>query len=117
MAGHTNQELMYNRIMKMCLYYLTCKDEAEAQLVSDTLLDKKLVACVKTTFVSSAFLWEGKKDAANEVLLIIDSIEENFDLIDSELKMIHSYETYNLAALPIVKTTPKVENWLKENLC
>lgn len=102
--------------MKLNILLLTCSDSKEADNISKTLLDKKLIACSKKTSVSSSFLWKGKIDNSKEVLLIMDSIEENFNKVNTEVKKIHSYETFALTSIPITKTTKKVKNWINTQL-
>lgn len=102
--------------MKPCLLYLTCADNKEAEKISQSLLEKRLVVCIKKFPVSSSFLWKGKIDHANEVLLIMESIEEKYIEIKKEVAKLHSYETIVLFSCPITKTTKKVKDWMKEEL-
>lgn len=103
-------------IMKICVLFLTCVNNEEADKISKTLLEKKLIYCAKRFPVSSSFLWEGKIDKAEEVLLIMDSIEENFEKIKKEVAKLHSYKTFVLSASPINKTTNNVKKWILEEL-
>ncbi len=102
--------------MKMAIFYLTCADDGEADKISKALLEKRLVACAKKLPVSSAFWWKGKIDNAKEVLVMLESIDENFDKINAVVKKLSSYETYILFSIPISKTTKEVEDWLKKEL-
>ncbi len=102
--------------MKNCILLLTCANTEEADKIAKTLLEKKLVVCVKKTSVSSSFLWKGTIDTSEEVLLIMDSIEENFTSIETEIRKIHSYETFVLVSLPVSQTSQGVEAWMKEEL-
>lgn len=102
--------------MKPCLIYTTCKDSEEADKISASLLDKKLIACSKRFSVSSLFSWKGKTENSDEVFLLFETAEEKFDEIDDEINKLHSYETYVLFALPLVKTSKATEKWLKESL-
>lgn len=103
-------------IMKMNVLFLTCADEREAEDISDVLLKKKLVVCIKKTKVKSSFLYKGKIDEADEVLLIMDSVEENFSAIEKEVRKIHSYETFVLLASPVIKSSKGVKEWMKKEL-
>lgn len=102
--------------MKICLLFLTCANLEEADKISKSLLEKKLVFCIKKTSVSSSFLWKGRINHNEEVLLIMDSIEENFEKVESEISKIHSYETFVLTSTPAIKTTDKVIDWIKKEL-
>lgn len=102
--------------MKPCIYLLTCADMQEAERIGTTLLNKNLVACVKNSSISSQFLWNGVVNKSSEVLLIMDSAEELFDRIESEIGNLHSYETFVLTSIPIIQTTKKTREWLAQNL-
>lgn len=102
--------------MKFNLLFLTCANKEEAEKIEQALLNKKLVYCVKKTPVSSTFLWKGKIANSGEVLLVMDSVEENFEKVNAEIKKIHSYETFVLTSVPVTKTTKEVETWVKEEL-
>lgn len=100
----------------MAVYFLTCADDAEADRISKVLLKKRLIACAKKLPVFSSFLWKEKIDNAEEVLLMLESVEENFNKIHGEVKKLHSYETFVLFSLPVGQTTKGVEIWLKKEL-
>ncbi len=100
----------------MITLFLTCADREEAQKISDKLLDEKLAACVRVTDVKSDFLWKGKKEHAEEALLIIDTIQEKFDEIEEVVKSIHRYETFVLTAYPVARSSAGVEEWVREVL-
>lgn len=102
--------------MKPILLFLTCVNKKEAEAITQTLLGKRLVACIKQTPVASSFLFHGKIDHANEILLIIESLQLKFNEIEKEIRKIHSYKTFVLTAVPIIKTSRGVEQWLKENI-
>lgn len=102
--------------MKLSILFLTCANNTEADGISAALLESKLVFCVKKQPVSSSFLWKGKINSSDEVLLIMDSLEHNFKKIDKVVSMLHSYDTYVLIALPVTQTTKNVENWVKDEL-
>lgn len=58
----------------------------------------------------------GKIDHSDEVLLIMDSVEENFSKIEAEVKKLHSYDVFVLISVPVSQTTKKVENWIKAEI-
>ena len=102
--------------MKMAIYYLTCANNREADKISQTLLEKKLVACAKKIPVESSFWWKRKIDNAKEIVLMLESIEENFEKIEAVVKKLSSYETPLLFSIPVLKTTKRVDQWLREEI-
>ena len=99
--------------MKPCLLFLSCKDIEEANLISNQLLKEKLIVCAKKISINSSYLWKNKIESDKEVLLIMDSIVENFEKIDKEVKKNHSYEIYTLFSIDIKKANREALNWLK----
>lgn len=102
--------------MKMSVIFLTCADDDEADKISNALLNKKLIACAKKFPINSNFWWKGEKDSANEVLILLETIEEKFKEIEREVKKLHSYETPMLFSIPVSQTTNEVNKWLEEEL-
>lgn len=102
--------------MKVITLFLTCANKVEADEISKSLLTKRLVVCIKKTTVTSSFLWKGKIDNSEEVLLIMDSVEEKFAEIEKEVRKMHSYETFVLVANPVVKFSKGVEKWIEEEI-
>ncbi len=100
----------------MAIYYLTCASNREADKISEVLLEEKLIACAKKLPVSSMFRWKGKIDNAKEIIVMLESIEENFDKINAIVKKLTSYETPILFSIPVSKTTKGVEDWLRKEL-
>ena len=102
--------------MKMLLLFLTCANQAEADKISTSLLEKHLVACVKMMLISAKFLWEGKVDSSNEILLIMDSEESKFDQVEQEVRKLHSYKTFVLTATEVKTSSAGVADWIKESM-
>jgi len=100
----------------LCQLWLTCANRVEADTIAQTLLDKKLVVCIKQTSVDSDYLWEGAKEHNEEVLLVMDSRSEFFDQVEKEVAKLHSYETFVLIALPIVKISKAAETWVNKEI-
>lgn len=100
----------------MIILYLTCANEDEAKTIGNALLEEKLVTCVRRSLVSSSYWWEGKINHNDEILLTMESLEEKFDAIEVIVTKLHSYDEYVLTAVPVIKTTPGVLNWLNDTL-
>jgi periplasmic divalent cation tolerance protein len=99
-----------------CQLWLTCTNKEEADKISETLLAKHLVACVRQTPVISNFHWQGKTESANEAMLLMESSLDLFDEVEKEIAQAHSYDTFVLEAVPVAKVSKKAEKWLKAEL-
>lgn len=98
--------------MKLNVLFLSCANDKEADAITTTLLEEKLAFCIKKQPVSSSFLWKGKIENSKETLLIIESLEKDFNKINQKVASLHSYDTYVLVAVRVNKTTKKVERWI-----
>jgi len=101
---------------KYCQLWLTCVDKAEADKIAKVLLEKHLIVCAKQIPVGSDFLWKEKVDHNDEILLIMDSREDLFEKVESEVAKLHSYETFVLHAVSVVKVSSKAAKWMQDNL-
>lgn len=100
-----------------CQLILTCKNSVEADTIAKALLEKKLIACAKQiSSVDSIFSWHGGFDNNNEELLLMDSRLDLFDAVEAEVAKLHSYETFVLQAVPVVKVSKDAQKWLDKEL-
>lgn len=99
-----------------CQLHLTCKNSEEATKIANVLLSKKLAACAKQIPVNSSFRWQGKIQDSKEVLLVLQSRLDLFDETEKEIAKHHSYDTFVLEAIPIVKVSKNAKKWLNEEI-
>ncbi|MBI4300440.1 MAG: divalent-cation tolerance protein CutA [Chloroflexi bacterium] len=100
--------------MSEVLVFITAADEAEASKVADALLDAKLAACVNILpGLRSLYWWQGRRESAEEVLLLVKTTEEMLDELTQAVKSIHSYEVPEVVALPIVGGNPEYLEWIR----
>lgn len=90
---------------------LTCGSWQEAQRIADALLEKHLVACVEMMEIKSKYHWQGKIDEADEVKLIMETVAENFDIVEAEVKKLHSYDTFVLQQIPVTRVSGIAAKW------
>jgi len=95
---------------------LSCGSWQEAQKIADSLLEKKLVACVEFFETKSKYHWQGGLETADEVKMIMHSVEHLFDTIESEVKKLHSYDTFVLQAIPVTYVSAEAKVWLEDTL-
>ena len=92
---------------------ITTKDAKQAQKIADGLLKDKLVACANIIGgVRSLFWWAGKIDSAKEVLLILKTKKTLFNKAAAKVKLLHSYQTPEIIALPIVAGSEDYLKWI-----
>ncbi|MDR0372601.1 MAG: divalent-cation tolerance protein CutA [Nitrososphaerota archaeon] len=96
---------------------VTTKNKAEAEKISQTLLEQKLVACANIVSpLVSRFLWQGKIDKAEECLIIMKSRADLFTEILQHVRILHSYEVPEVLALPVVFGSTDYLDWIQSVL-
>ena len=75
------------------MFYLTYPDEATAQRIGEALLQERLVACVNTFPIKSAYWWEGQIAQDNEWVSVVKTRLEYETLVSSFVTERHPYQT------------------------
>ena len=95
----------------------TTETKEEAQKIAQYLVEQGLAACVQITGpMESTYRWKGKVETANEWLCLIKTREELYDKVETAIKKLHSYETPEIIAVPIIKSSSEYLNWLNDVL-
>jgi len=93
----------------------TTETKEEAQKIAQYLVKQKIDACVQITGpIESTYRWKGKVEKAVEWLCLIKTKEDLFNKAEASIKKLHSYETPEIIAVPIVKGSKEYLKWLDE---
>ena len=93
--------------------FVTCGKEEEAQEIANTLVEKRLAACVNIMpGVSSLYWWENKVTRDTEFLLIIKTSRSRYRELEREIQRLHSYSVPEIVALPIVEGSQEYLDWI-----
>lgn len=102
---------------KYIVVFVTAKDAAEARVISEGLLESKLIACANIIDgVQSLFWWQGKIDDAREVLLVLKTKRSLFKKLIGKVRELHSYDTPEVIALPIIDGSADYLKWLDDSV-
>jgi len=103
--------------MTNIILFMTTATKQEAQKIVRSLLNKHLIACANILGpVESQFWWKEKIEKADEFLVLMKSDGKLFEKLSKTIKDMHSYETPEILALPIVKGWPPYLEWLNATL-
>ncbi len=95
----------------------TTETKEEAEKITQYLVEQKLAACVQIIGpIASIYRWKGKVETANEWLCLIKTREEFYDKVETTIKKLHSYETPEIIAVPIIKGSKEYLNWIDDVL-
>jgi periplasmic divalent cation tolerance protein len=97
--------------------FLTASSGEEATRLADLLIGAHLAACVQILpEMESVYRWQGKIERQSEILLIAKTTAAKFAELEREVRALHSYETPEIVAVPLVAgSTPYLE-WLANSL-
>jgi periplasmic divalent cation tolerance protein len=96
---------------------VTAADESQALEIARALVERRLAACVNLVGgVRSIFRWNDAIEEAREHLLIIKSRKSLVDSVIEAVRELHSYQTPEVIALPILAGSKPYMLWLSESL-
>src|SRR3990170_607347 len=95
---------------------ITVSSPEEGEKIAKALIEKRLAACVNILpGLRSIYHWQGKICDDKELLLLAKTRVDVFDILEKEVKALHSYEVPEIIALPIVAGSRDYLNWINEN--
>jgi periplasmic divalent cation tolerance protein len=96
---------------------LTAANGEEAVRLADMMIGAHLAACVQILpEMESVYRWEGKIERQPEILLLAKTTRSKFDELEKEVRALHSYETPEIIALPVVAGSAPYLEWLRASL-
>ena len=101
----------------MLVVFTTVENEKEANELAAKIVDQKLAACVQVLPpMTSYFFWKGRTEKAAEHLLLIKTLEENFDALSAFINSEHSYDVPEIVAVKAERVSEAYLDWMKETL-
>ncbi len=105
---------------RMAIIYVVCDNLSEAKNISKKLLTKKLCACTNILpNMTSFYFWppiEKTMVEGNEVVLLIKTLEEKYEEVESEVLKLHSYSNPCIFAVNINKVSAKYLKWVRSEI-
>jgi len=92
---------------------MTAPNSDEASRIAESLVNRKLAACVQILpEMQSIYVWNDEVQREKEVLLLAKTTRANFEQLEREVRAVHSYETPEIIALPVVVGSEPYLQWL-----
>lgn len=99
--------------MTYCIVFSTASSHAEADKITEILLDTHTASCVQITPIQSAYHWKGKIEHSKEIQLTIKTKDELYPEVEKIIKSIHSYEVPQIVKISISDGLPAYLDWIK----
>ena len=94
---------------------MTAANGEEAARLADLLIGAHLAACVQILpEMESVYRWEGKIERQAEILILAKTTRSKFEELEREVRALHSYETPEIIALPVVAGSASYLAWLSD---
>jgi periplasmic divalent cation tolerance protein len=95
--------------------FMTAANGEEAARLAEMLVGAHLAACVQVLpEMESVYRWQGKIERQAEILLIAKTTSGKFDELEREVRALHSYDTPEIVAVPIVAGSAPYLEWLRQ---
>src|SRR4026208_2313943 len=95
--------------------FMTAPNGEEATRLAEMLVGAHLAACVQIMpEMESVYRWQGKIERQAEVLLLAKTTRGKFDDLEREVRALHSYDTPEIVAVPIVAGSAPYLEWLSK---
>jgi periplasmic divalent cation tolerance protein len=92
---------------------MTAGSRDEAVRLAEMLVGSRLAACVQILpKMESVYWWQEGIKRDPEHLLLVKTTSDNFDMLEQEVRALHSYETPEIIALPVTAASAPYLEWL-----
>ena len=99
----------------MIIIKTTTDSHKTMKLIANTLLNKKLAACVNMIpRMRSKYIVDGRITESREVILLIKTTEKLENKVYKTIKDLHNYEIPEISTIKTSKVDKNYENWLKD---
>ncbi len=104
---------MSEDITDAIVVFMTAPNGEEAARLAEMLVGAHLAACVQILpEMESVYRWQGKIERQAEVLLLAKTTRAKFDELEREVRGLHSYDTPEIVAIPVVAGSVPYLQWL-----
>lgn len=92
----------------------TVGTEEQANLIARELVVRRQAACVNILpGIRSVYRWKGKIWSDNEFLLLVKTVEEEFDSVSATIQELHSYELPEILSFPVAEGENDFLSWIE----
>ncbi len=102
---------------EVVMVFCTCGTQEEAIRIATAVVEERLAACVNVVpGIESIYRWQGAVERASELLLLIKTTEAQLDALRDRIQALHSYDTPEVVAVPVVGGSEKYIAWLRQQV-
>ena len=99
--------------MEAIIVMTSLPDQASAQRIAQALVEARLAACVNILAPCiSTYHWRGKIETAQEVPLLIKTLQQHYSKVEETIRACHPYELPEVVAVTISSGLPAYLDWI-----
>jgi len=99
--------------MRAIVVVTTVGTEEQANVIAREMIRQRLAACVNIVRgVRSVYRWQGKICEDGELMLIIKTMEEEFEAVARAIGELHSYEVPEILAFQVTRGEQDFLQWI-----
>ncbi|MBI2579830.1 MAG: divalent-cation tolerance protein CutA [Candidatus Aenigmarchaeota archaeon] len=92
-----------------------CRDEKEAERISEALVKERLAACCNILKAKSVYIWKDRLCREKECIVFAKTSEKKAKQCEARIKELHSYELPAILFVP-AKASKEYEKWVKDSV-
>lgn len=98
---------------KVILVLCSVPGKEEGRRIADRLLEQGLAACISIVpGAESHYVWEGRREIAEECLLFIKTAEEKWTNLSDVIRQLHPYECPEILRLDVTDGWKGYVDWV-----
>jgi periplasmic divalent cation tolerance protein len=101
--------------MKPVIIISTFPDKKTITKIANQLVEKKLVACVNITKISSVYSWKGKIENQSEYLALFKTTKTKLQPLKKELQKFHPYSVPEIVEINPISINKSYLKWLVDS--
>lgn len=99
-----------------CIILTTYSNQTIGKRIIDSLISKKLAACIQTQKITSYYHWKGEVKNDKEHLVIIKTQKKLYSKVEEDILNNHDYEIPEIVEIPITGGLSSYLNWIEETV-
>jgi periplasmic divalent cation tolerance protein len=100
-------------VVRAIVVVTTVGTEEQAYLIAREVISRRQAACVNILpAVRSIYRWQGKICKDGELLLIIKTLEDEFEHVSATIRELHSYELPEILSFGVSNAEQKFLDWM-----
>ena len=93
----------------------TIDSEERARAMAESLVERKLAACVQISAIDSVYEWQGAIQNDREYRLMAKTLASRYADIEAAIRELHTYDLPAIYAIELTEVFAPYADWVAEN--